>query len=355
MDDRAAVWLAAREIAESGLSGAMATVSRRRGSLPMASDAKMVIRADLRTWGTIGGGCVEADVAGQALAAAEQGEPTRVRHTLNADVAGDLGLSCGGTAEFFLEPIVTSAEMQQLYEAAARAINDRRPALVYTALDWSNGPRKALRFVESTSESPAGTGSAQAGDVTVGEIAVEGVTGRGGDRAAALFDESAGLLIEPLVRMPRVVIFGAGHVGVEIAKLAAEVGFYVVVIDDRSEFANRERVPWAHELVVDGFHAVLDNLRLDEDDYVLATTRGHSFDALVIEHTAGTPARYVGMLGSRRKRAVIMRALEAAGVPLEHLRRVVTPIGVDIGADTPAEIAVSVVGELIKVRRSGGT
>jgi xanthine dehydrogenase accessory factor len=314
----------------------------------MASDAKMVIGSDGRSWGTIGGGCVEADVTGQALDAAARGQPTFVSHTLNADVAGDLGLSCGGTAEFFLEPVVGSEEMIRLYAAVAEAIDERHPAEVFTALDWSGGPCKALR-VAGPSSSPSSPTIVAAGGLTdLPDTAADSA-----GRTAAHLDQPSQLFIEQLVRMPRVVIFGAGHVGAEIAKLAANVGFHVVVIDDREEFANPDRVPWAHRIIVDRFDKVLRDFRLDEDDYVLATTRGHSFDALVIESTAGSRARYVGMLGSRRKRAVIMRALEAAGVPLEDLRRVVTPIGVDIGADTPAEIAVSVVGELIKVRRLG--
>jgi xanthine dehydrogenase accessory factor len=148
------------------------------------------------------------------------------------------------------------------------------------------------------------------------------------------------------------VIFGAGHVGVEIAKVAHGVGFHVVVYDDREEFANPERIPWAHEVEVRDFRTLFDGLEFDADDYLLATTRGHNFDALIVEHIATSRARYVGMLGSKRKRAVIFRALKAVGVPEEALARVRTPIGLDIGADTPAEIAVSVVAELVQVRRS---
>jgi len=142
-------------------------------------------------------------------------------------------------------------------------------------------------------------------------------------------------------------------VGAALCDLAARAGFYVVVVDDRSEFANRDRLPLAHEIVVQDFRTALDRLAFDEDDYVIAATRGHSFDAYIVERTAASRAGYVGMLGSRRKRAVIFRALEAAGVPQQALARVRSPIGVDIGADTPAEIAVSVVAELIRLRRLG--
>jgi xanthine dehydrogenase accessory factor len=153
--------------------------------------------------------------------------------------------------------------------------------------------------------------------------------------------------------MPRLTIFGAGHVGVELAQLAARAGFYVVVVDDRAEFANPERMPSANEIVVEDFRSVLDRLAFDEDDYVIAATRGHSYDAYIIERTAASGAGYVGMLGSERKRAVIWKSLEAAGVDPDALKRVRSPIGMEIGADTPAEIAVSVVAELVKLWRLG--
>ncbi|KPJ98553.1 MAG: hypothetical protein AMS20_16315 [Gemmatimonas sp. SG8_28] len=342
MSERAAVWHAARELAEAGVAGAMATVSSQRGSLPMARDAKLVVAADGRRWGTVGGGCTEADVAEQALAAAASGAPSFSRHTLNADLAGDVGLSCGGTVELFLEPIVATPEMAALYGALAEATERRVAGTVLTAVDWSAGPRKEARIGHDVMVVGAPF------DTEV-EAAVQP------SRAAARVDEALGALVEPLERVPRVVIFGAGYVGRAIAKVAADAGFYVLITDDRAEFADPDRLPWAHEVIARDFRTVLDGLSLDADDYVLATTRGHSYDAEIVERTATSPARYVGMLGSARKRAVIFEALERAGVPLDALQRVRVPIGEAIGADTPAEIAVSVVAELIRVRRTGET
>ena len=157
---------------------------------------------------------------------------------------------------------------------------------------------------------------------------------------------------ELVPRAPRLVLFGAGHVAEAIARVAAGTDFHVVVVDDRSDFANADRFPEA-EVVVDDLRAALASFAWDADDYVIACTRGHAQDALVVEATAGSEARYVGMLGSRRKQAVIWKALEQAGVPPERLARVKVPIGEEIGADTPAEIGVSVLAELIRVRRGG--
>ncbi len=337
MNERVVVWRAAAEVARSDAVAGLATVSRQRGSLPMASDAKMLVTADGRRWGTVGGGCVEADVTTQALEAARQRKPAFVRHTLNADVAGDIGLSCGGTAEFFLEPL--AGEMIELYNAVAEGIERRRPTTVMTGIDWGSGPRKTA-LVSGTA-------------IAVGEQYTEPPAPVDTPRETVFLDEETRALVERLRRVPRVIIFGAGHVGAEIARVAKGSGFHVVITDDREEFANANRVPWADEILVEDFRTVLDRFRFDEDDFVLATTRGHSYDAYIVERSAGTQAGYVGMLGSKRKRAVIWRTLEAAGVPRKALERVRSPIGIEIGADTPAEIAISVVAELIRTRRLG--
>lgn len=303
----------------------------------MAHDAKMVVTTEGRRWGTVGGGCTEADVTEQALAAAGQGHPTIVRHTLNADLAGDVGLSCGGTVELFLEPLVATSEMARLYAAVAEGIQRREGGRVVTALDWSGGPRKTA----SIGDEHWVVGQGWDGLPDIGPLTPR----------FPVLEEAQQAFLEPIRRTPRVLIFGAGHVGAEIARAAARVGFHVIVIDDRVEFANPERLPDAHEVIAEDFRSVLDRLVLDEDDYVLATTRGHRMDAQIIERVAASPARYVGMLGSRRKREVVLGALEQAGVPRAALERVHVPIGTPIGADTPQEIAISVVAQLIHVRR----
>ncbi len=332
MSERADLWRAAAEAARAGTAAALATVARRRGSLPMASDAKLLVGRDGSRIGTIGGGCLEADVTAQALEVIAMGKPSLVRHTLNADVAGDLGLSCGGTVELFLEPVIHGEQAVMLYEAVAKAIDTRLRGTVITALDWATGPQKALRAGDEVSKIGDWHGSAG---------------------SAATVDEANGLFIEPLLRVPRLILFGAGHVGCEIARAAAATDFHVVIVDDRDEFANRERFPSVAEVVVQNLPSVLDTLTLDSDDYVIACTRGHALDATVIQRTAASPARYVGMLGSRRKREVIWKALSNAGVPRSALERVKVPIGEDIGADTPGEIGIAVMAELIRLRRLG--
>lgn len=353
--------MAAASVIEEQRPAAFATVARKRGSLPMASDAKMLVTADGARWGTVGGGCLEAEVTAQAQATIESGVPQLVRHSLNADLIGDLALSCGGTVELFLEPLPPAPGLARLCRAVGEGLTRRLPAVVATSLEWKNGPAKAARV---GAERFSVNGDDRLSRL-VEEFPLRGaeppqrIAGRAAAgrklsrRATAFLDEKLGAFVEPIGRVPRLTVFGAGHVGAEVAELAARSGFYVVVVDDRAEFANRERLPSVAEILVGDFRSVLDGLKFDEDDYVVAATRGHSFDAYIVERTAASPAGYVGMLGSKRKRAVIWRALEAAGMDREALARVRSPIGMEIGADTPQEIAVSVVAELIRFRRLG--
>src|SRR5262245_61574106 len=145
MSDRAAIWSAAADTAAAGEVAALATVARKRGSLPLSDDAKMLVTPAGRRMGTVGGGCVEADVIKQSLEALRSGQPTVVQHTLNADLAGDIGLSCGGTVELFLEPLMPSAELADLCRGVAEAIDGRRQVTVLTAVRWDRGPRKMAR------------------------------------------------------------------------------------------------------------------------------------------------------------------------------------------------------------------
>lgn len=317
----------------------LATVAARRGSLPMAGDAKMLVADGRRIKGTVGGGCVEADVITAALEATATGQPSIVKQSLNADLAGDIGLSCGGTVEFLLEPLAPNSTMVNLLRSVADNVELRRSVTVVTGLEWDSAPKKAAKIGEEW----------VFGDGAGGSVDVSGVPARSDGKTWLDFENDR--FVEWVNRIPRLVICGAGHVGAAIAKLAAEVGFYVVAIDDREEFANEDNVPDAHEILVSDPARLVEDVQIDQDDYVIAATRGHRHDAVVIQQVAASPAAYVGMLGSRRKREVVLKALRADGVPEHGLQRVRTPIGLDIGAETPEEIAVSVVAELIRVRR----
>lgn len=316
------VWRAALDLLRDGQAGALATVARVRGSTPVPAGVKMLVGGEGRLLGTVGGGCVEADVIAAALDAQRRGRPAIVTHHLNADLAGDLGLSCGGTVDIFVEPLIPDPAYAAVLEAAARA----DAGIVTTATEWTGGPRKTFQPV-----SPE----------------------RAGSGAAASLSRDRRQVIERLVPAPRVIVFGAGHVGAAIARAADAAGFRVVVIDDRPEFADARAFPDRVTVAASELDDALAQFPIGPLDAVIIATRGHRHDAVILERVAASPASYVGLLGSKRKKAVVTKGLAAAGVPRVALARVRVPVGLAIGAVTPEEIAVSVVAELVAWRRQG--
>jgi xanthine dehydrogenase accessory factor len=158
------------------------------------------------------------------------------------------------------------------------------------------------------------------------------------------------VLLEPIHSEPTVFIFGAGHVSQQLAPLAKGVSFKVVVIDDREMFANRERFPEADEVIVSEFEKCFDQLSIDDSSYIVIITRGHLYDGVVLEQAVKTNAHYIGMIGSKKKIHTLYQNLMRKGISKETLNKVYAPIGIKINSETPEEIAVSIVAELIKVR-----
>jgi xanthine dehydrogenase accessory factor len=316
------VWRAAAELARSGACGAIATVARVRGSTPVPSGTKMLVGEAGRLIGSVGGGCVEADVIGAALEAQVRRQPAMMTHHLNADLAGDLGLSCGGTVDIFVEPVVSDEAYVRVLEAAAGA----ESGVVRTAVTWNAGAGPVKTFETLARDAPRGE--------------------------PATLTKDGRFMVERIVTAPRVFVFGAGHVGAAIARVAAAAGFRVVVIDDRAEYADPARFEDGIGVLVADADAALARYPLSAADAVVIATRGHRNDALILERVATSPAGYVGLLGSRRKKLVVTKGLTTAGVPARALKRVRVPVGLAIGAVTPEEIAVSVVAELIAWRRA---
>ena len=251
------VFAAAREALERGDRVALVTIVRTQGSTPQRLGAKMLVYADGRTVGTIGGGCYENDALGKAREAIASGRAELASYELSDDLAGDTGLICGGRMEVFIEPL------------------------------------------------------------------------------------------EPA---PHLYVIGAGHVGWHLARAAHEAGFRLTVVDDRAKFANPDRFPDA-QLVVEPIAEWLHGADLAASAFVVVVTRGHRHDLDALRALAGRDLRYLGLIGSRAKVARLMDALLAEGLPAERLKRVHAPVGLDIGAVTPAEIAVSILAEIIAVRR----
>ncbi len=284
---------------EAGRPAALCTVVHTCGSVPRLPGTAMVVRSDGTTVGTVGGGLVEVQTQDLAARWLRENRAARFDSALDYDCDADEGMICGGQMQIAITPVSTSAQLEPIKQALAAA-HQRQPASLPLVIEHEG---KSLTY-RLHLEVP-----------------------------------------------PTLVVTGAGHVGQAVAKLGVELGFHVVVIDDRAGAAARERFGAPVELIVGDIPQTLRDYPLDEAGYVVIVTRGHKYDQQALEAVVGRPAAYVGMMGSRRKVAAVLKMLTQAGVSRELLDRVHTPIGVSIGALTVPELAVSILAEVIRVRR----
>ena len=241
-----------------GQKCAIATIVQVRGSIPSFESAKLLVREDGSMIGTIGGGCVEAEVWNAAREVMESEKSKHMSFNLGQDAAYDNGLICGGQLDVFVEPVIPS---------------------------------------------------------------------------------------------PSAIIFGAGHISKSLCKVASLAGFATTIVDNRETFANRERFPEADEIFAEEYEGVFPKLIVHDSTYLIIVTRGHRDDMRVLRWAAATPARYVAMIGSKRKVISVVKELEKEGLSREQLARIYAPMGLEIGAISPEEIAISVAAEMIAVRR----
>jgi xanthine dehydrogenase accessory factor len=245
----------------AGRRGALATIVHTNGSIPSYESSRMLVRDDGTIAGTIGGGCVEADVWAAAKEVMQKEAPRKMVFNLNNEATYDNGLICGGTVEIFVEPILPQ---------------------------------------------------------------------------------------------PMLYLFGGGHVSTAMAKAASGAGFGVGIVDDREAFANAQRFPAAQEIYVN-YAEAFEKIQPNASTYLVIVTRGHKDDMNVLAWAVRTEARYVGMIGSKRKVLSVYKALEKDGYRPEEFERVYAPMGLEIGALSPEEIAISIVAELIAVRRNASS
>jgi len=351
--------------------GALASVVSAKGSLPMSRRSRMLVCPGGAQIGTVGGGCLEAEVHSLGGQAIRSRQAWLRRFTLTESKAGAEGLNCGGTVEILVEPVGSSSALQdertsEVYEAGLRALEAREETVMATFLQ---GGREGAGF-EILGKGLVGWKGLRAGSggfdpasepTPLLRYAVEEALGILGQDRSVLLEPSAAdpvgsgrLFLEAINAPPTLYLFGGGHVSLAVASVARAAGFRVVVVDDRPAFANPDRFPEAEQTVVLPMHDALSRLPIDRSSYIVAVTRGHQHDEPVIEQAIRTPAAYIGMIGSRRKVAVMWERLKSRGVSGQELARVHAPIGLSIGADSPGEIAVSIVAQLIKVRRHSG-
>jgi xanthine dehydrogenase accessory factor len=320
-----------------------------RGSTPQKAGAAMLVFADGRQCGTLGGGCVEAEVRQRALRVlADGGGRSEVlTFCLDDNYGWDDGLICGGRMTILADPL-GSAAVADYYRCLRRRIEDGRGCTQAIALASTFDLRPGDRFLfDATGQLVAQTTEAKPPP----ELAQALVPLT--ERPAP--SERHGIAYLPILPRITLLIVGAGHVGQAVARLATEVDFTVWVVDDRASYANRERFPTAERLLVGEIGSILQQLtpELTPSTYSLIVTRGHNHDEEALYHLAATLAGYVGMIGSKRKIKLIFEDLLAKGMPSAALARVHAPLGLAIGSQTVPEIAISIVAELIACRNLG--
>jgi xanthine dehydrogenase accessory factor len=353
---------------------AFAVLVETKGSTPQKCGAKAIFLPDGRVIGTLGGGCLEAETRQKALRALETGEPFTFKAVLDDDFGWDDGLICGGAVQTFVQPNPQSGKVWQAL-LAEPALRERRMLATIVSSEQAGmrallaGDRRRAEPARPTND-PVGRGGPTAPRETVsdGIIAADPISQ---ELLAEICRKSAELLsepepepclvtlqtsipvyFEPILPHPVLVICGGGHVGCAIGKLAAWSGFDVVAIDDRASFANKERFPDAAKIIVDDPAKVMKDFPLDADTYVCIVTRGHRHDAVILKEVIHGKAAYIGMIGSKRKvRTIIEGFIEEGVATAEDFRRVRSPMGLAIHSLTVEEIAVSVVSELVAVRR----
>jgi xanthine dehydrogenase accessory factor len=331
---------------------ALATLVARVGSAPRAVGAKYLIRGDGTSSGSIGGGCVEAEVWQEAQKVMEKGVGRILHFDLTSEQLAEGGLICGGNIDIFLEPLKEG--FLNIYQGVARIRQKGGSALLATLVsvdgDFPKGEGSKVLMKNSGEK----VGSLLGGAELEKKILSEGekVLREKKPKVLVLSSENRKMevLLEPVISEPTVYVFGGGHVSEQVAPLAKKVHFKVVIIDDREIFANRERFPEADEVIVSEFEKCFDRLNIGDSSYIVIVTRGHLYDGIVLEQAVESKARYIGMIGSKKKIRTLYDSLMKKGISKEILGRVHAPIGIDINSETPEEIAVSIVAELIKVR-----
>jgi xanthine dehydrogenase accessory factor len=319
-----------------------------RGSTPQKAGALMLVYADGSQAGTLGGGCVEAEVKRRALAVLANGQAEVARFQLDSDYGWDDGLICGGRMQVLIEPLGAGGEdkyfdeMKRLVEAGAGFTE----AIAYDAdASGMEVPRSYLFDEEGRSVAALRSLSDVPPPVQADLREL---------RTRPRPYTASGVAYLPLFPRCRLVIVGGGHVGQAVAVLAGDLDFDVWVVDDRQDILSEERFPTAAQRIVGPVDQVLPNLEITADTFCLIVTRGHNHDEEALYHLADRGARYVGLIGSRRKIRMIFEDLRDNGIPGDALERVHAPVGIDIGSQSVPEIAVSICAELVAFRNCEG-
>lgn len=338
-----------RELLESYDAGqpvALTMLVETRGSTPQKAGAAMLVYPSGHQSGTLGGGCVEAEVKRRALAILAQGPAELLTFQLDSDYGWDDGLICGGRMRMLVHPVRPGDEINYLL-ALAGQLESGRGCTEAIVLDSqaSNLPEMTRFVFDREGKCIASQGASTPSERLIASL--KPLVTRPRPYTVA------GVSYLTHVARGQLLIVGGGHVGQKVAELAAGVDFDVSVVDDRPEYVTAERFPSAIRRIAGAIEQVLPNHPVDEDTFCLVVTRGHNHDEEALFHLIRRPSRYLGMIGSRRKIKLIFDDLRRQGIEESLLARVHAPLGLQIGSQTVAEIAISIVAELIACRNLG--
>lgn len=325
---------------------ATATLISRSGSGPREPGAAMLIHSRGRAAGTIGGGILEANVLAIAQKVIQSAGPVCYTFSFTDRVAAESGMICGGRVEILVDCLDrTDPSCMQILEKLLQGLRTRQRFWLIQSIAASQGRiQTGLGLIGDNSFDP--------GTLDISGLDIEALKDRIKTSEPVLINQDHLRYFVQPVRAPDVVyIFGAGHIAEKIVPLCSLTGFQTVILDDRHDFANPERFPKVDTIrVLDSFNNCFKDLEIDRNSHIIIVTRGHVYDKTVLSQALRTGTGYIGMIGSRKKRDAVFRALLKERFSAENLEQVYCPIGLDIGAQTPAEIAVSIVAELIAVR-----
>jgi xanthine dehydrogenase accessory factor len=355
---------------DAGETFGLATVVRTFHSAPREPGAALAVSADGEVTGSVSGGCVEGAVYELARQVCQSGQPVLQRYGISDDTALSVGLTCGGIIDIFVEPV--SKDLFPQLGAVAAAINAGQPVGLATVIAgpglagarriiWGSDARAAGQDGHAARGGPPAAGTLAAGerlDQAVDDDArgmlAQGLTGvrHYGEHGERRLDELS-VFVQSFAPPPRMLVFGAIDFAAAVARAGKFLGYHVTVCDARPVFATRARFPDADDVVVQWPHRYLAGIPVDERTVICVLTHDPKFDVPVLEVALRTPAGYIGAMGSRRTHEDRVARLREAGLSEEEIARLRSPIGLDLGARTPEETAVSVAAELIQLRWGG--
>jgi Xanthine and CO dehydrogenases maturation factor, XdhC/CoxF family len=325
--------------ARAGEAFAVGLLAHVQGSAPQKAGARLLVLPDGTMRGTVGGGCLEMETRRRALTALRTGEPDLFELRLDDDFGWDDGLICGGRTTLLVSP--RPAGMADAAEAALAERAAGRRSLVATVLAAPTGSSGA---VGAAVRLPEAGGSAAPLPFPL--------TTPQGPKPELVEQDGWRVLVETVRPAPTLVVMGCGHIGAALVELAAGVGFRVIAVDDRADYARADRLPGAAEVHCADMLEAARTLPSGPDTYWVIVTRGHRNDGTVLAQVINREFGYLGMIGSRRKVRLIREGILKEGIAdAERLARLHSPVGLDIGAESPREIALSIAAELVAVRR----